>query len=125
MIVSMTTDDKTVDAPPPSDAPRRGPFRLGGFKDSPEHLAAIARVQDWTRDRFTLPEEAPVLVSQLACGVPGCPPLETVVAFWTESGDRHHFKIFKAVVEVVLDDIPPAWLKDSLFAFEGGSFECC
>jgi hypothetical protein len=104
---------------------KAGPLRLGAFKKTPEHLQAIERVQAWTRERFSLPEEAPVLASELACTVPGCPPLETVIAFWTENGERRHFKVFKPVEQVVLDDLPPAWLKDSLCSIEGEGFGCC
>jgi nitrate reductase delta subunit len=106
-------------------ATKVGPLRLGAFKKTPEHLQAIERVQGWTRTRFTLPDDAPVLASELACTVPGCPPLETVVAFWTENGERRHFKVFKPVEQVVEDDLPPAWLKDSLCSIEGEGFSCC
>ena len=82
-------------------------------------------MEAWARNCLTLPDDAAVLVSELECVVPGCPPLETVVAFWTENGDRGHFKIFKAVEEVMVRDMPPVWLKDSLFVFEGADFECC
>jgi len=104
---------------------KAGPLRLGAFKKTPEHFQAIQRVQAWTRQRFSLPEEAPVLASELTCAVPGCPPLETVIAFWTENGERRHFKVFKPVEQVVLDDLPPAWLKDSLCSIEGEGFSCC
>ena len=75
--------------------------------------------------RFKLAEDATILVSEVACGLPGCPPLETVVAFWTEGDTRHHFKVFKRVAEVVPDDLPPTWLKDALIAVEGEGLECC
>jgi len=79
---------------------------------------------EWTRERFKLPPEAAVLVSEIACAVPGCPPLETVVAFWTEDATRHHFKLFKPVEAVVIDDLPYAWLMRSLAA--GDDFgDCC
>jgi nitrate reductase delta subunit len=94
-----------------------------GFKRSPEHVAALDRVRAWTRERFTLAEALPVIVVEVACGLPGCPPLETVVAFWTEDDRRHQFKLFKPVVEVVCDDLPFAWLKDAL-VFTGED-ECC
>ena len=100
-------------------------LRIGAFKTTPEHGTAVQQVQEWTRRHFSLPDEATVMISEVACVVPGCPPLETVIAFWTDSGDRRHFKIFKAVAEVSADDMPPAWLMDSLFAFESGDFECC
>src|SRR5215470_13406681 len=78
---------------------------------SPEHHEALERVGAWTRERFQLPEAASVLVTELACGLPGCPPLETAVAFWTEDAKRHQFKIFKPVRDVVVGDLPFVWLK--------------
>lgn len=98
---------------------------LRSFEKTPERLEALARVREWTRARFKLAEDAAILVSEVACGLPGCPPLETVVAFWTEGDTRHQFKVFKPVAEVVLDDLPPTWLKDALIAVEGEGLECC
>ncbi|HWF97139.1 MAG TPA: hypothetical protein VG291_19490, partial [Xanthobacteraceae bacterium] len=66
-----------------------------------------------------------VMVAEVTCAVPGCPPLETVVAFWTGTDIRHHFKVFKPLTEVVADDLPPAWLKNALAEIEGGGCECC
>ena len=48
---------------------------------------------------------------------------------WSHSGpttdQRHQFKVFKRVEEVVEDDLPPAWLKDALMVDEEASFDCC
>ena len=98
---------------------------LRSFEKRPEHLQALDRVKAWTRARFKLPEDVPILVSEVACGLPGCPPLETVIAFWTQSDSRHHFKVFKRVEEVVPDDLPPTWMKNALIAFDGDGLECC
>jgi nitrate reductase delta subunit len=98
---------------------------LRARKKQPERLAAIDRVRDWTRERFKLPDDAAILVSEVTCAVPGCPPLETVVAFWTENDRRHHFKLFKPVTEVVADDLPPSWMKNALVVVEGLGCECC
>lgn len=98
---------------------------LRSFDKRLEHLEALERVREWTRARFKLAEDATILVSEVVCGLPGCPPLETVVAFWTEGDTRHHFKVFKRVAEVVPDDLPPTWLKDALIAVEGEGLECC
>ena len=93
-------------------------------KKTPEHAAALDRVRHWTRARFTLADDATVLVLELACTIPGCPPVDTVVAFWTDKG-RHHFRIFKPVAEVVADDLPPGWMKNALVVLEGADCECC
>jgi nitrate reductase delta subunit len=101
-------------------------FRIRpALKRSPEHVAALALVRDWTRARFKLPEEAAVMAAEVACRQPGCPPLETVVAFWSDAGQRHQFKIFKRAEEVVEDDLPPAWLKGALAVDEDAELDCC
>ena len=98
---------------------------LGFIKKSPEHTAALDRVREWARARFRLPDDAAILVAEVVCTLPGCPPLETVIAFWTEGDKRHHFKVFKPVAEVVGDDLPPAWMKDALAVPEGFECDCC
>ena len=98
---------------------------LRSFHKRPEYLQALDRVKEWTRVRFKLPQDAAILVTEVACALPGCPPLETVVAFWADADTRHHFKVFKPVAEVVADDLPPAWLKNALIAVEGEGLECC
>ena len=94
-------------------------------KKAPLDREARRRVKEWTQARFRLPEDAAILVTEIACGVPGCPPLETVVAFWTAADRRHHFKVFKPVTEVVEDDLPPIWMKDRLIEQEVFGCPCC
>src|SRR5262249_10922835 len=98
---------------------------LRAFRQRPQYLQALDRGEECTRSRFKLPADAATLVMEVACALPGCPPLETVVAFWTDADTRHHFKVFKPVAEVVPDDLPPAWLKNALIAIEGEGLECC
>jgi hypothetical protein len=94
------------------------------LKKSPAYDEALVRVREWTRERFTLAAEAAILVSEIACGVAGCPPLETVVVFWIGER-RHHLKFFKPLREVVFDDFPPAWLREALAVPEGFECDCC
>ena len=85
---------------------------------------ALNRLRDWTRARFTLPDDTTVMASEVSCAVPGCPPVETHVIFWTALG-RHHFKVFKPVAEVTEDDLPPAFMKNAMIALEGLDCDCC
>jgi nitrate reductase delta subunit len=98
---------------------------IGFRRKPPGHAAAAERVREWVRERFALPQDAAIMVAEVSCAVPGCPPLETVVAFWTGNDTRHHFKVFKPLDEVVVDDLPPAWLKSALAETEGIGCECC
>jgi nitrate reductase delta subunit len=101
------------------------PFRLGARSKTGQDRAAIARVRQWVRDRFRLNDDDVVMVNELECALPGCPPLETVIAFWTDDGQRRHYKVFKPVVEVVEDDLPPSWMKNALIVLDGMGCDCC
>ncbi len=98
---------------------------LGSLRKSPADLQALEQVRAWTRERFQLEPDDAILATEIACNVPGCPPLETVVAFWTGGKRRHHFKVFKAAVQVTPGDLPYAWMKDGLAVPEGFSCDCC
>ena len=97
---------------------------LGRAKPDAETLAATGRLKAWTRRRFRLGEDDAVMVAELACGLPGCPPLETVVAFWTAGDVRHQYKVFKSLAHVDEDDLPPAFLKPTLVTGEE-DISCC
>ena len=92
-------------------------------KKSPEHTAALDRVRESVRARFALGDAA-ILVAEVACAVPGCPPIETVIAFWSAER-RHHFKLFKPVAEVTDADLPPYWMKRALAVSDDFQCECC
>ena len=97
---------------------------LATFQRSDAHLDALERIKAWTRERFKLAPDAPVFASEVACALPGCPPLETVVGFWSDEATRHHLKIFKRAEEVVQDDLPPSWLRDALIVQPGIECSC-
>ena len=96
---------------------------LAFSKKSPEHTVALDRVREWVRARFRLGDTA-ILVAEVTCAVPGCPPIETVIAFWSAER-RHHFKVFKPVAAVTEDDLPPSWLKPALAVPDDFFCECC
>jgi hypothetical protein len=89
------------------------------------HVQAVQQLKDRTRERFGLGPDETIVVVEMAGTLPGFPPRETAVAFWTADGTRHHYKVFKPVSEVAAGDIPPAWLKASLALAEGAECECC
>jgi hypothetical protein len=86
---------------------------------------AVERVKDWTRNRFQLDEEAIVIVTEGVPKLPGYPPLQTAVSFWTSDSQRHHFAVYKPVTDVAEEDIPPAWMRESLALSEGLTCSCC
>jgi hypothetical protein len=98
---------------------------FGSMRPDPAQRQSLERIEAWTRARFDLASDAVVMVSEVQCSQPGCPPLETVIAFWTAPDARHHCKVFKPVQQVVVDDLPYAWMKASLRAVAGEGCECC
>ncbi|WP_454856921.1 hypothetical protein [Rhizobium binxianense] len=89
-----------------------------------EQIAAVRQIKAWTRERFALSDDVPVMVSEVACGLPGCPPLETIVTFWTTPETRHVFKAFKPAVDVTPDDLPPRWMKNAIIS-DSDDLSCC
>jgi hypothetical protein len=87
--------------------------------------AETGRLQHLTRARFRLTEAVTVMVNEIACQMPGCPPLETVFAFWPEDGERRQFKIFKPAAQIDAADLPPWWMKDALILPDWIDCECC
>jgi nitrate reductase delta subunit len=77
---------------------------VGLTKKSPGISAEQERVRTWTREHFNLADDETIMVSELPCSDPGCPPVETHVVFWTQAG-RRQFKVFKPLAEVAPDDL--------------------
>jgi hypothetical protein len=97
---------------------------LRSARNRPDRQRGLDLVREWTRVRFGLSDDAPILVAEVACAVPGCPPLETAIAFW-HGERRHHFKVFKPVGEVVEGDLPPRWFMSALAVPDDLECGCC
>ncbi len=74
----------------------------GGTKPS---VAKIGQVKSWVREQFSLPEDTVVMVTELRCTEPGCPPLETVIALLDGPGSKRQYKLHKGVADVTREDI--------------------
>ena len=104
---------------------------FGSFAPDPLQDAALARVEALARQRFRLQAADTMMVTELACAVPGCPPLETVIVFWPAAGTgpgallRHHCKVFKPVQQVDENDLPPWWMKNALATPPDWECGCC
>lgn len=103
---------------------------FGTYKRNPAQVAAFETIEGWTRTRFGLADSDAVLVTEIACRLPGCPPLETVIAFWNGINEsngqptRHHIKVFKKAVEVAEEDLPPSWYRPALVVSDDAPMDC-
>ena len=71
-------------------------------KHDPQRIAAI---KQWAAEIFQLSGEVPILVTELRCTEPGCPPLETVIAVMDVPGKPRQFKIHKSIAEITVADV--------------------
>lgn len=71
----------------------------------PANSEKILQIRSWVRDRFGLDEETIVMVTELRCSEPGCPPLETLIAVMDGPGQRRQFKFHKSIAEMTPNDI--------------------
>jgi hypothetical protein len=71
-------------------------------RPDPAHLAAI---KGWVAEALALPDDVTVMVTELRCSEPGCPPLETVIALLRPSLPPEQRKLHKATAEITADDI--------------------
>jgi hypothetical protein len=67
--------------------------------------AASARVRQWARELWQLGDEDSVLVTQLRCSEPGCPPLETVIVIAAAGQPTVQHKLHKPTAEVSREDL--------------------
>lgn len=65
----------------------------------------LSLVKEWVHQRFELGEDAVVMVTELRCTEPGCPPLETVIAILEGPGSKRQFKLHKSVADLTPEDI--------------------
>lgn len=67
--------------------------------------ARSREIKGWVQEILGLPPEATIMVSELACTEPGCPPLETVIAILRGPGDTVQHKLHLSIAEITRSDI--------------------
>jgi hypothetical protein len=68
-------------------------------------LAHTTRIKAETRRLLALGEDATVLVQQLACSEPGCPPVETVIAILDAGTEPRTWKLHRPAAEIDTDTL--------------------
>ncbi|HEY7063457.1 MAG TPA: hypothetical protein VII06_18405 [Chloroflexota bacterium] len=67
--------------------------------------ARIEQVRAWVIEAPGLATDTPVLVTELRCTEPGCPPLETVIAILDRPGAPRQHKLYKPLTEITQADV--------------------
>ena len=67
--------------------------------------ATARRIKEWVRELLAPGDDITILVSELSCSEPGCPPIETVIALFQGRDSTTKFKIHRPSAEVTREDI--------------------
>jgi hypothetical protein len=78
---------------------------FGQSRAAPERSAKVRSIKEWAREALHLPEDVVIMATELRCTEEGCPPLETVIAVMREDGAQQQFKIHKALLHVLYEDV--------------------
>lgn len=70
-----------------------------------ENAGRTKQIKRWVRELWSLSDATTVMVSELQCAEPGCPPRETIIAVFEAGGVSHQSRLHKAIVEVSEKDI--------------------
>ncbi|GHO72491.1 hypothetical protein KSD_02620 [Ktedonobacter sp. SOSP1-85] len=65
----------------------------------------VEQVKRWVRQTLHPDEETSIMVTELRCSEPGCPPIETVIALLKTAHSTHQYKIHKSIAEITPEDI--------------------
>jgi hypothetical protein len=78
---------------------------FGQSRACPERSSKVRSIKEWAREALHLSDDVVIMATELRCTEEGCPPLETVVAVMHEDGAQQQFKIRKALVDVLYEDV--------------------
>jgi hypothetical protein len=81
---------------PSSGTPISGLLR----RQPPEHTARLTAIKGQTRHDLNLTDEDAVVVRQLDCTEPGCPPVETVIAVLAADGSTRRWTLHHPVTAI-------------------------
>jgi hypothetical protein len=76
-------------------------------REDPERRARKAEVKAWAAELLAAQPEDTILVTELQCTEPGCPPIETVIALM-RPGVQQKLKVHKALSDIRREDLEQA-----------------
>ncbi|MFH9820153.1 hypothetical protein [Streptomyces sp. NPDC017230] len=85
---------------------------LGTRPGSPGPSPQLRELKETVRGLLGLDDDTAVMVRQLVCTEPGCPPLETVVAVLPMDGPARRWTLYRPADQITEDDLRAALLTD-------------
>jgi hypothetical protein len=63
------------------------------------------QIKEWVRELLAPDEATTIVVSELTCREPGCPPVETVIALLQSGKPGEKHTIHRAAAEITREDV--------------------
>jgi len=67
--------------------------------------ARLDQIRYWMRQNFGFPKDAPIVVKEVPCVKPGCPPIETAIVAVLRSEPPRLFKVQHPIDEITFDHV--------------------
>ncbi|MBX9359672.1 hypothetical protein K4G64_00185 [Streptomyces sp. WAC04114] len=83
---------------------------LGARPGRPWPSPRLRELKETVRTLLGLDEDTAVVIRELACTEPGCPPLETVVAVLPMDGEARRWTLHRPAEQLTEDDLRAALL---------------
>lgn len=65
----------------------------------------LDQIRYWIRQNFGFPEEAPIVIKEVPCVKPGCPPIETAIMAILKHEPPRLFKVQHTINEITFDHV--------------------
>lgn len=78
------------------------PFGRRNLEVSP---FTLDQIRYWMRQNFGFPKEAPIVIKEVPCVKPGCPPIETSIMAILKREPPRLFKVQRTINEITFDNI--------------------
>jgi G3E family GTPase len=65
----------------------------------------LEQIRYWMRQNFGFSKDTPIVVKEVPCVKPGCPPIETAIVAIIENAPPRHFKVQRPINEITFDHV--------------------
>jgi len=65
----------------------------------------LDQIRYWMRQNFGFSKEIPIIVKEVPCVKPSCPPIETAIVAVLKNQSPRHFKIQRTINEITFDNV--------------------
>ena len=65
----------------------------------------LEQIRYWMRQNFGFAREVPIVVKEVPCVKPTCPPIETAIMAILRNEPPRHFKIQRPINEITFDNV--------------------